>query len=82
MGDDPNLNVFVLDLRPNGLINKGIKFDVPEESTMVVRLLTGNNAHIQYGLLGDESQASRTLYLLKMQLISIWKCLQLSGGVF
>ncbi len=65
MGDDPNLNVFVLDLRPNGLINKGIKFDVPEESTMVVRLLTGNNAHIQYGLLGDESQASRTLYLFE-----------------
>lgn len=65
MGNDPNLNVFVLDRRPNGLINKGIRFDVPEESTIVVRLLTGNNAHIQYGLFGDESQASRTLYLFE-----------------
>ena len=64
-GDDPNLNVFVLDRRPNGLINKGIRFDVPEESTIVVRLLTGNNAHLQYGLLGDESQASQTLYLFE-----------------
>lgn len=65
MGDDPDLNVFVLNRRPNGLINKGIRFDVPETSTIVVRLQTGVNAHLQYGLLGDESQADRTLYVFE-----------------
>ena len=28
IGNDPDLNIFVLDRRPNGLINKGIRFDV------------------------------------------------------
>lgn len=65
IGDDPDLNIFVLDRRPNGLLNKGIRFDVPDTSTIVVRLQTGPNAHLQYGLYGSESQASRTIYLFE-----------------
>ena len=65
IGDDPDLNVFVLDRRPNGLINKGISFRVPNTSTIVVRLQTGSNAHLQYGLLGSEEQASKTLYVFE-----------------
>lgn len=65
IGDDPELNVFVLDRRPNGLINKGIRFDVPDTSTIVVRLQTGINAHLQYGLLGSEAQASKTIYVFE-----------------
>lgn len=65
IGNDPDLNIFVLDRRPNGLINKGIRFDVPDTSTIIVRLQTGPNAHLQYGLYGSESQASRTIYLFE-----------------
>ncbi len=64
-GDDPDLNIFILDRRPNGLISKGIRFDVPDTSTIIVRLKTGVNAHLQYGLLGSKEQASRTIYLFE-----------------
>ena len=65
MGSDPDLNVFLLDRRPNGLINKGIRAEVPEGSTTILRLRTGANAHLQYGLIGDEEQASHTLYVFE-----------------
>ena len=64
-GSDPVQNVFLIDVRPNGLINKGIRAEVPEGSTVIVRLRTGANAHLQYGLYGEQSKANETLYVFE-----------------
>lgn len=64
-GNDPKQNIFTIDVRPNGLLNKGIRFDIPEGSTAVVRLRTGPHAHLQYGVYGDEALANRTLYVFE-----------------
>ena len=64
-GDNSDVNVFVIDARPNGILNKGIRFDTPEESLNIVKLRTGGNAHIQYGLWGDERDSNRTLYVFE-----------------
>ncbi|MDF2951606.1 MAG: hypothetical protein K0S18_1189, partial [Anaerocolumna sp.] len=64
-GNDREQNVFLLDVRPNGLLNKGIRAEVPEGSLVIVRLRTGRNAHLQYGLLGDEKHANHTLYVFE-----------------
>ncbi|WP_394522688.1 choice-of-anchor A family protein [Lacrimispora sp. JR3] len=64
-GDDPVQNVFLIDVRPNGLINKGIRAEVPQGSTVIVRLKTGPNAHLQYGLYGERDKAPQTLYVFE-----------------
>jgi choice-of-anchor A domain-containing protein len=64
-GNDPNQNVFVIDARPNGILNKEIRFEIPEGSRAIVILRTGNNAHLQYGLWGEENLANRTLYVFE-----------------
>ena len=64
-GNDPVQNVFLIDVRPNGLINKGIRAEVPQGSTVIVRLRTGANAHLQYGVYGERNKANQTLYLFE-----------------
>lgn len=64
-GNDPVQNVFLIDVRPNGLINKGIRAEVPEGSNVIVRLRTGPDAHLQYGLYGEERKSNRTLYVFE-----------------
>jgi choice-of-anchor A domain-containing protein len=64
-GNDPVQNVFLVDVSPNGLINKGLRAEVPQGSTVIVRLKTGPNAHLQYGVYGESSKANRTLYVFE-----------------
>jgi len=64
-GDDPKQNIFTIDTRPNGLINKGIRFDIPAGSTAIVRFRTGPHAHLQYGLYGEERLANNILYVFE-----------------
>ncbi|WP_310603658.1 collagen-binding domain-containing protein [Anaerosporobacter sp.] len=64
-GNNPVQNLFLIDVRPNGLINKGIRAEVPEGSKVIVRLRTGANAHLQYGLYGERSKANQTLYIFE-----------------
>lgn len=64
-GTDPIQNLFTIDVRPNGSINKGIRFEIPSGSLAIVRLLTGAHAHLQYGLYGEEKLANRTLYVFE-----------------
>jgi choice-of-anchor A domain-containing protein len=64
-GNDPVQNVFLIDVRPNGLVNKGIRAEVPQGSNVIVKLRTGPDAHLQYGLYGEESKADRTLYVFE-----------------
>ncbi len=64
-GNDPNQNVFVIDARPNGILNKELRFEIPEGSRAIVILRTGSNAHLQYGLWGAEALANRTLYVFE-----------------
>ena len=64
-GNDPVQNVFVIDARPNGILNKEIRFEIPEGSIAIVIFRTGNNAHLQYGLWGSEHLADRTLYVFE-----------------
>lgn len=64
-GNDPVQNVFIIDARPNGILNKEIKFEIPEGSTAIVIFRTGKNAHLQYGLWGTENLANRTLYVFE-----------------
>jgi len=64
-GDDPKQNVFTIDTRPNGLINKGVRFDIPAGSVAIVRFRTGPHAHLQYGLYGEERLANNILYVFE-----------------
>ena len=64
-GNDPHQNVFVIDVRPNGLINKGVRAEVPEGSLVIVRFRTGPNAHLQYGLMGEREKVNHTLYVFE-----------------
>lgn len=64
-GNDRNQNVFLVDLGPNGLLTKGLRAEVPEGSLVIIKLRTGNNAHLQYGLMGEKSKAHRTLYVFE-----------------
>lgn len=64
-GNDPVQNVFVIDTGPNGILNKEILFEIPEGSLGIVIFRTGNDAHIQYGLWGEESLANNTLYVFE-----------------
>ena len=64
-GNDPVQNVFLIDVRPNGLINKGIRAEVPQGSKVIVRLRTGANAHLQYGVYGERSKVNDTLYVFE-----------------
>ncbi len=64
-GNDPEQNVFLIDVRPNGLINKGIRAEVPQGSRVIVRLRTGANAHLQYGVYGERSKTNQTLYVFE-----------------
>lgn len=64
-GNDPEQNVFLVDARPNGSLNKEIRFEIPEGSLGIVKFRTGENAHIQYGLWGAESLADHTLYVFE-----------------
>ena len=64
-GNDPVQNVFLIDVRQNGLINKGIRAEVPQGSRVIVRLRTGANAHLQYGVYGERNKANETLYVFE-----------------
>ncbi len=64
-GTDPQQNVFLIDVRPNGILNKEIRFEIPEGSRAIVILRTGNNAHLQYGLWGEQRLTDRTLYVFE-----------------
>ncbi|MFA9466301.1 MAG: collagen-binding domain-containing protein [Velocimicrobium sp.] len=64
-GNNPKQNIFTIDTRPNGLINKGIRFDIPKGSVAIVRLKTGPYAHLQYGLYGEEGLANHILYVFE-----------------
>lgn len=64
-GNDPEQNVFLIDVRPNGVLNKEIHFEIPRGSLAVVILRTGNRAHIQYGLWGDKNNVNNTLYVFE-----------------
>ncbi len=64
-GNDPTQNVFVIDARPNGILNKEIRFEIPESSRAIVILRTGRDAHLQFGLWGSENLADRTLYVFE-----------------
>ncbi len=64
-GNDPRQNVFVVDARPGGILNKEIHFEVPQGSLAIVIFRTGDNAHLQYGLWGNEAMATRTLYVFE-----------------
>ena len=64
-GNDPEQNVFVIDARPNGILNKEIRFEIPKGSLAIVIFRTGSNAHLQYGLWGEESLADHTLYVFE-----------------
>ncbi|TAH69424.1 MAG: choice-of-anchor A family protein, partial [Anaerolineaceae bacterium] len=64
-GNDPVQNVFIIDARPNGILNKELRFEIPEGSVAIVMFRTGNNAHLQYGLWGSEHLANRTLYVFE-----------------
>ena len=63
-GNNPQQNVFMLDV-PNGILKKGIRAEVPEGSLVIVKLRTGDNAHLQYGLIGERSKADHTLYVFE-----------------
>jgi hypothetical protein len=47
------------------LINKGIRAEVPQGSTVIVRLRTGAHAHLQYGVYGEKSKVNKTLYVFE-----------------
>ena len=64
-GTDPVQNVFLIDARPNGLINKRIRIDIPDYSIAIIRFRTGNHAHLQSGAYGDRMHANRTLYVFE-----------------
>ncbi|MBH1940487.1 choice-of-anchor A family protein [Mobilitalea sibirica] len=64
-GDDPVQNVFLIDVRPNGILDKEIRFEIPEGSLGIVIFRTGSRAHLQYGLWGEERLANRTLYVFE-----------------
>ena len=64
-GNDPVQNIFVIDARPNGILDKELRLEIPEGSIAIVIFRTGNNAHIQYGLWGAEHLANRTLYVFE-----------------
>jgi choice-of-anchor A domain-containing protein len=64
-GNDPAQNVFLIDVRPNGLLNRDIRLDIPSGSIAIVKLRTGNDAHLQFGFLGSEGLAERTLYVFE-----------------
>ncbi len=64
-GNDPRQNVFVVDARPGGILNKEVHFEVPQGSLAIVIFRTGENAHLQYGLWGSENMATRTLYVFE-----------------
>jgi choice-of-anchor A domain-containing protein len=64
-GNDPRQNVFTIDARPNGLLNKGIRFKIPQGSIAIVRIKTGPHAHLQYGLYGEERLANHILYVFE-----------------
>jgi choice-of-anchor A domain-containing protein len=65
-GNDPNQNIFDIDVRSNGgVFNKGLRPEVPEGSLIIIRFLTGDNAYMQYGVWGDKRLATRTLYVFE-----------------
>ncbi len=64
-GTDPVQNVFLVDVSPNGILNKELRFEVPAGSVSLVILRTGPNAYLQYGLWGAERLANRTLYVFE-----------------
>ena len=64
-GNDRRQNVFLIDVSPNGILNKEIRFEIPQGSLAIVVLRTGPNAHLQYGLWGAENMAERTLYVFE-----------------
>lgn len=64
-GNDPIQNVFLIDVRPNGILDKEIRFEIPQGSSAIVIIRTGNNAHLKYGLWGDANHVNRTLYVFE-----------------
>jgi len=64
-GTDPQQNVFLIDVSPNGLLTKEIKLEIPAGSRAIIKIRTGNNAHLQYGLWGDANHVNNTLYVFE-----------------
>lgn len=63
-GNDPVQNVFLIEA-PGGILAKGIRAEVPEGSLVIVRLRTGSNAHMQYGVWGEKQRVYNTLYVFE-----------------
>lgn len=63
-GNNPQQNVFQIDV-PNGILKKGLRTEVPEGSLVIIKLRTGDNAHLQYGLMGERGRADHTLYVFE-----------------
>ena len=88
-GTDPQQNVFVIDVRPNGILDKELRFEIPQGSRGIVILRTGDHAHLQYGLWGAEHLANHTLYVFEdakhihMEVpAAIWGSLLAPGAMF
>jgi choice-of-anchor A domain-containing protein len=64
-GNDPVQNVFLIDVRPNGILDKEIRFEIPQGSIAIVKIRSGNTAHLRYGLWGVENLANQTLYVFE-----------------
>ena len=64
-GNNPQQNVFLIDVGPNGLLTKEIKLEIPAGSRAIIKIRTGNNAHLQYGLWGDANHVNNTLYVFE-----------------
>ena len=64
-GSDSRQNVFVVDARPNGILNKEIRFENSSRKYKHCIFRTGSHAHIQYGLWGRENLAENTLYVFE-----------------
>lgn len=64
-GNDATQNIFIVDVRPNGILDKEIRFEIPQGSNAIVIFRTGDTAHLRYGLWGAENLADHTLYLFE-----------------
>ena len=64
LGNDPVQNVFIIDARPNGILNKEIRFEIPEESIAIV-IFELVIMLISTWTLGAEHMANRSLYVFE-----------------
>lgn len=66
VGEDEEQNVFTIDAtKDGGVISKGIRTMVPESSVSIIRIKSGNDAYIRYGLWGEKKNVNQTLYVFE-----------------